>query len=84
MKKKIILLTGLALAIIACVEIKEGGKTRGFPVNSSAVIKEEKAELQEIIPVTNTNETEKKRETHNSETAETIQTLERFPYIVIT
>ena len=72
MKKKIILLTGLALAIIACVEIKEGGKTRGFPVNSSAVIKEEKAELQDIIPIIDTKKTEK-RETQNSEKADAVQ-----------
>lgn len=74
MKKKIILLTGMAIAIIACVESKEGGKTRGFPDNNSATIKEEKAELsQEIIPVTDTNETEEKRETHNPEEADISQ-----------
>lgn len=66
MKKKIILLTGMAIAIIACVEIKEGGKTRGFPDNNSVTIKEEKAELQDIIPITDT-EKEEKRETHNPE-----------------
>lgn len=72
MKKKIILLTGLALAIIACAANKEGGKTRGFPVNSSAVIKEEKAELQDIIPITDTEKAEK-RETHNPEEADISQ-----------
>lgn len=70
MKKKIILLTGLALAIIACVEIKEGGKTREFPVNSSAVIKEEVE--QQGDPIIDTQKTEK-RETQNPEKAETIQ-----------
>lgn len=72
MKKKFILLVGMAVAITICVETKEGGKARGFPVNSSAAIKEEKAESQEII-VTDTNVTEKKRETQNPEKADTSQ-----------
>lgn len=73
MKKKIILLTGMAIVIIACVESKEGGKTRGFPDNNSVTIKEEKAESQETIPVNDTNATEEKRETHNPEEADTSQ-----------
>lgn len=74
LKKKFILLSGLALAIIACVGSKEGGKIRGFPVNGSVAIKEEKTELsQETIPATDTNETEEKRETHNPEEADTSQ-----------
>lgn len=77
MKKKIILLTGMAIVIIACVESMEGGKTRGFPDNNSVTIKEEKAELsQEIIPVTDTNETEEKRETHNPEEADISQEVD--------
>lgn len=71
MKKKFILLVGMAVAITICVETKEGGKARGFPVNSSAAIKEEKAESQEIT-VTDTNVTEKKRETHNPEEADSL------------
>lgn len=67
MNKKLVLLMGLAIAI-ACVESKEGGKARGFPVSNSVPIKEEKAELQEIS-IIDTEKTEK-RETQNSKTAD--------------
>lgn len=73
MKKKLILLIGLAVAITICAESKEGGKNRGYPVNCSVVIKEEKNELQEIIPANDTDATEEKGETHNPEEADTSQ-----------
>lgn len=78
MKKKLILLMGLAITITVCVESKEGGKARELPSNSTAIIKEEKAELsQDIIVSSETDaENEEKRETQNAEAEDTFQNAE--------
>ena len=68
MKKKLVLLMGLAIAI-ACTANKEGGKNKGFPV-SSAAIKEEVE--QQGNPIIDTKKTEK-RETQNPEKADISQ-----------
>lgn len=75
MKKKLILLAGLAIAIAACVESKEGEKAREFSSNSPVIVKEEKARISQDIPNETDTENEEKRETLNSEAEDTSQNV---------
>ncbi len=74
MKKKLILLMGLAIATAVCVENKEGGKARELPSNSAVIIKEEAGLSQDIIVSSETDaENEEKRETLNAEAEDASQ-----------
>lgn len=74
MKKKLILLMGLAIATVGCVESKEGGKARELPGNSTVIIKEEAGLSQDIIVSSETDaKNEEKRETLNVEAEDASQ-----------
>ena len=75
MKKKLILLIGLAIAITVCVENKEGGKARELPGDSTVIMKEEAELSQDIIVSSETDaeKTEEKRETLNAEAEDASQ-----------
>lgn len=75
MKKKLILLMGLAVAAAVCAESREGGAVRKLPGNSAVIIKEE-AGLSQDITVSSETDTENaggKRAALNAEAEETSQ-----------